>query len=76
PAESRRPRIVNPVAGSVYALDPDIPRDNQRLAISVSGRALGHRLILDRRDLGTADSRPLILAPPGKHRLALIDLDG
>ncbi len=76
PAESRRPRIVNPVAGSVYALDPDIPRDNQRLAISVSGQALGHRLILDRRDLGTADSRPLILAPPGKHRLALVDLDG
>ena len=76
PAEARRPRIVNPVAGSVYALDPDIPRDNQRLAISVSGQALGHRLILDKRDLGTADSRPLILAPPGKHRLALVDLDG
>lgn len=76
PAEARRPRIVNPVGGSVYALDPDIPRDNQRLAISVSGQALGHRLILDRRDLGTADSRPLILAPPGKHRLALVDLDG
>ncbi|MDQ0248369.1 penicillin-binding protein 1C [Sphingomonas kyeonggiensis] len=76
PAEARRPRIVNPVGGSVYALDPDIPRDNQRLAISVSGQALGHRLILDKRDLGTADSRPLILAPPGKHRLALVDLDG
>lgn len=76
PAESRRPRIVNPVGGSVYALDPDIPQGNQRLAISVSGQAIGHRLILDKRDLGTADSRPLILAPPGRHRLALIDLDG
>ncbi|MDG2534380.1 penicillin-binding protein 1C [Sphingomonas sp. HITSZ_GF] len=76
PAESRRPRITNPVAGSVYALDPDIPEGNQRLAIAVSGQALGHRLILDKRDLGTADSKPLILAPPGKHRLALVDLDG
>jgi penicillin-binding protein 1C len=76
PAESRRPRITNPVAGSVYALDPDIPQSNQRLAIAVSGQALGHRLILDKRDLGTADSKPLILAPPGKHRLALVDLDG
>ncbi|MEP9359140.1 penicillin-binding protein 1C [Sphingomonas sp. KR3-1] len=76
PPESRRPRITNPVGGSVYALDPDIPVDNQRLAISVSGQALGHRLLLDKRDLGTADSHPLILAPPGKHRLALIDLEG
>jgi penicillin-binding protein 1C len=76
PAEARRPRIVNPVGGSVYALDPDIPQGNQRLAISVSGQAIGHRLILDKRDLGTADSRPLILAPPGRHRLALVDLDG
>ncbi len=76
PSEARRPRIVNPVAGSVYALDPDIPLRNQRLAISVSGQAVGHRLILDRTDLGTADSRPLILAPPGAHRLRLVDLGG
>ncbi len=76
PETARRPRIVNPVAGSVYALDPDIPIDRQRLAISVTGEALGHRLVLDRSDLGTADSRPLILAPPGMHRLRLIDLGG
>ncbi|MBA15196.1 MAG: penicillin-binding protein 1C [Sphingomonas sp.] len=76
PAESRRPRIVNPVSGSVYALDPDIPLDRQRLAISVSGEVTGHRLELDRRDLGAADAKPLILAPPGRHRLRLIDLGG
>lgn len=76
PAAARRPRIVNPVAGSVYALDPDIPRDNQRLAISVSGEVTGHRLMLGSRDLGSADSRPQILAPRGKHRLALVDLSG
>ena len=76
PAMARRPRIVNPVGGSVYALDPDIPRDRQRLAISVSGEVAGHRLLLDKRDLGTADSKPLVLAPPGVHRLRLIDLSG
>jgi penicillin-binding protein 1C len=76
PAASRRPRIVNPVAGSVYALDPDIPRDNQRLAVSVTGEVLGHRLMLDNEELGSADSRPLILAPRGQHRLRLIDLGG
>ncbi|MBO9621754.1 MAG: penicillin-binding protein 1C [Sphingomonas sp.] len=76
PAASRRPRIVNPVAGSVYALDPDIPADRQRLAIAVTGDTTGHRLLLDRGDLGPADSRPLVQAPPGQHRLRLVDLGG
>jgi penicillin-binding protein 1C len=76
PAEARRPRIVNPVAGSVYALDPDIPPDRQRLAIAVSGDVTGHRLELDKRDLGSASSQPLIVTPPGKHRLRLVDISG
>ncbi len=76
PAESRRPRIVNPVAGSVYALDPDIPPERQRMAIAVNGDVTGHRLLLDKRDLGAADSRPMIVAPPGRHTLKLVDLGG
>ncbi|MFL9839705.1 penicillin-binding protein 1C [Sphingomonas sp. ST-64] len=72
PAVARRPRIVSPVAGSVYALDPDIPIDRQRMAITVSGEVTGHRLQLDGRDLGTADARPMVLAGPGRHRLRLI----
>ena len=76
PAAARRPRIVNPVAGSVYALDPDIPIDRQRLAIAVAGEVAGHRLLLDRQDLGTADTRPLILPQRGQHRLKLVDLGG
>jgi penicillin-binding protein 1C len=76
PAESRRPRITNPVSGSVYAIDPDIPPDRQRLAVGVSGSALAHRLFLDKTDIGPADSQPQILAPPGQHRLRLVDLGG
>ncbi|AQR75891.1 penicillin-binding protein 1C [Sphingomonas sp. LM7] len=76
PAAARRPRIVNPVAGSVYALDPDIPIDRQRLAVAVTGQVTGHRLLLDREDLGTADSRPLLLPRRGQHRLKLIDFGG
>ncbi len=72
PAVSRRPRIVSPVSGSVYALDPDIPIDRQRMAISVTGEVTGHRLVLDGRDLGIADARPMVLAGPGRHRLRLI----
>lgn len=76
PESARRPRITNPVSGSVYALDPDIPMDRQRLAIGVSGAAANYRIELDARDLGAADAKPLVLAAPGKHRLRLIDLGG
>ncbi len=72
PALSRRAKIVSPVSGSVYALDPDIPIERQRMAIAVSGEVTGHRLVLDGRDLGAADARPLVLAGPGRHRLRLI----
>lgn len=76
PAASRRPRIANPVSGSVYALDPDIPLDRQRLGFAVTGEVTGHRLVLDNRDLGDAASAPMVLAGPGSHRLALVDPGG
>jgi len=76
PAESRRPRIVNPASGTVYALDPDIPIDRQRIAIRVSGLVLGHRLVVDKRDVGPASASPQVLAGPGLHRVRLVDLDG
>ena len=76
PAAARRPRITNPAAGSVYALDPDVPIDRQRLAVAVSGDAGAHRVVLDGRALGAADTRPLILPGPGLHRLLLVDVAG
>ncbi len=76
PEAARRPRIVNPVSGSVFALDPDIPIERQRMGIAVTGAVAGHRLVLDRRDLGDADARPQVLAGPGIHRLALLDPGG
>ena len=76
PAAARRPRITNPVSGSVYALDPDIPINRQRLGFAVTGEVTGHRLRLDRRDLGDAATAPMILAGPGPHQLALIDPSG
>ncbi len=73
---SRRPRIANPVSGAVFALDPDIPKDRQRLGVVINGEALGHRLLLDKRDIGAVEDAPQILAPPGAHRLALVDAGG
>lgn len=76
PATARRARIVNPAAGSVYAIDPDIPADRQRLAVETIGDTLAHHVILDDRDLGAATDQPLFLAAPGRHRLRLVDPGG
>jgi penicillin-binding protein 1C len=76
PPESRRPRISNPVNGSIFALDPDIPISRQRMGVSVTGSLLGHRLLLDRRDIGPAESHPQLLTLPGRHLLALTEPGG
>ncbi len=77
PEAARRPRIVNPVSGSVFAYDPDIPSDRQRMGIAVTGATAGHRLILDRRrDLGEAAARPQLPPLRGSHLLALLDPSG
>jgi penicillin-binding protein 1C len=76
PAAARRPRIVNPVSGSVYALDPDIPPGRQSLGIGLSGAIAGHRLRLDDADLGDAVGAPQLPLRPGGHRLALLAPDG
>lgn len=76
PAAARRPRIANPVSGAVYALDPDIPLPRQRIRLTAVGTAAGERLQLDGKDLGAAESGPMILPTPGQHRLALVDASG
>jgi penicillin-binding protein 1C len=76
PPEAHRPRITNPVSGSIFAIDPDIPLSRQRMGIIVAGSADGHRLILDKRDIGSADSHPQLLTLPGRHLLALVEPGG
>ncbi len=76
PATARRARIVNPASGSVYAIDPDIPADRQRLAIETTGDVRAHHVFLDNRDLGPAAQQLLFFAPPGRHRLRLVDTAG
>jgi len=76
PETARRPRIANPVSGSVYAIDPDIPPDRQRVAVDVTGPTAATRLMLDNRDLGPVNDSTLIFPPPGQHRLRLVDLSG
>jgi penicillin-binding protein 1C len=76
PASARRTRIANPVAGSVYAIDPDIPMNRQLLGVRVAGDGANHILLLDQKPIGAADENPQLFAPPGKHVLALVDASG
>ena len=71
-----RPRIGAPVDDAVYAIDPDIPRRNQRIALAASGVASGLRWQLDGRDLGAAEHALLWPPEPGRHRLALLEAGG
>jgi len=76
PATARRPRIASPANGSIYALDPDIPGDRQRLAIRVSGAAAGHRLLIGTTVIGDAAVGAAIVPRPGSHLISLVDPGG
>lgn len=76
PATARRPRIASPANGSIYALDPDIPGDRQRLAIRVSGASAGHRLLIGKQPMGDAEQGADIAPRPGSHLVTLVDPGG
>nr|WP_239467305.1 penicillin-binding protein 1C [Rhodoferax koreense] len=67
------PRITSPVAGTIIALDPDIPPQHQRLRFTAAGPDQRWRL----------DGKPLArgaelrwLPWPGRHTLQLMDARG
>lgn len=66
-------RITYPTAGTVVALDPDIPPEQQKVLFEA--RSDGRRLLwlLDGRIAGTADSAMLWSPVHGKHTLSLVD---
>jgi penicillin-binding protein 1C len=76
PTSAQRPRIVNPVSGSVYAYDPDIPARLQTLGVVVAGAGPLHRLTLDGRPIGEGTTSVQLPLIPGSHLLALVDESG
>jgi penicillin-binding protein 1C len=76
PAATRRPHIANPVSGSVYAWDPDIPVSRQSLGVKVSGAGEDYRLSLNGRELGVVRDGIQLPLFPGSHLLALLDQSG
>jgi penicillin-binding protein 1C len=67
-------RIGYPAAGTVIALDPDIPPGRQRLPLQLTARGEpGWQWRIDGKPAGRADRPGRWLPQPGKHRLALVD---
>jgi penicillin-binding protein 1C len=69
-------RILAPVAGTILALDPDIPAGRQRVPFEARDARPGERWLLDGAVLG--DAADFILWPPapGRHRLSVVARDG
>lgn len=72
PAIAKR-RITAPTDGTLFALDPDIPPQNQRVELTAS--AADARWQLDGRALGRG-ARLSWFPLPGRHQLALVDARG
>ncbi len=66
-------KIVYPASGTVIALDPDIPADQQKLFFEADPKDGGLRWRLDGEDVGTAGSVLLWGPQSGKHVLELVD---
>ena len=70
------PRVTAPADGTIIALDPDIPRELQRMVFQAGRGASGARWILDGRPRCDA-SEPCEWQPvTGRHSLVLIDRTG
>jgi penicillin-binding protein 1C len=72
PLAQRAPMIVYPVAGSIIAIDPDIPGELQRVMFQAQA-GQGMRWRLDKAILGAADAQLPWRPVPGEHRLELVD---
>jgi penicillin-binding protein 1C len=75
-AVAGRARIESPARGAIYAIDPDIPRERQRLTLTAHGAPRGALFVLDDGRRVPADSPFLWLPQPGTRRIALIDAAG
>jgi penicillin-binding protein 1C len=65
--------ITYPAAGTVIALDPDIPLEDQKLFFEAQPRSGTLHWLLDGRTIGDAGALVLWTPVHGKHVLALVD---
>jgi penicillin-binding protein 1C len=66
-------RIVYPASGTIFALDPDIPAEDQKLFFEAQPKDNLLRWVLDGRFVGDAGELFLWTPMRGRHALVLID---
>jgi penicillin-binding protein 1C len=76
PRPAAATRIVYPPDGAVFAVDPDIPGDRQRIFFAAGGGEESTRWVLNGRPLNSGRSRVRWVLVPGKHCLSLSAPDG
>jgi penicillin-binding protein 1C len=69
--DDSNPQILSPAAGTIIALDPDIPAGAQRVVFEASRGARGSRWILDGRALAPVRGTLLWTPSPGAHTLSI-----
>jgi penicillin-binding protein 1C len=71
-----QPLLDSPVNGSTFAIDPDIPPDNQRIVVRARGVRGGERLALPDGSEVAANEAYLWAPTRGRHQVALVASDG
>jgi penicillin-binding protein 1C len=69
-------RIVYPAAGTIFALDPDIPSEDQKLFFEAQPKDSLLHWVLDGQPIGSAGALLLWTPISGKHALTLADGSG
>jgi len=74
--DDANPQILSPAAGTIIALDPDIPASAQRVVFEASRGALDSHWILDGRALAPIRGTLLWTPTPGAHILSIASESG
>lgn len=74
--KTKSTRILTPVNGSIFALDPDIPLGRQKILFTFSSYEVSYSYYLNDEKIGSA-SGPFLWEPKkGEYRLQVKDRDG
>lgn len=74
--KTKSKRILTPVSGSIFALDPDIPLGRQKILFTFSSYEVSYSYYLNDENIGSAGGPYLWEPKKGEYRLQVKDRDG
>ncbi|TGL44711.1 penicillin-binding protein 1C [Leptospira perdikensis] len=74
--KTKSKRILTPVNGSIFALDPDIPLGRQKILFTFSSYEVSYYYYLNDENIGSAGGPFLWEPKKGEYRLQVKDRDG